>query len=313
VELSTAFSANTALLPVFTRGTFKNIVGQINRDGRETMYNIFCLVVLAFLSIASLHLAEEPRDPDLVWNSFLTWFKTAPPGANPIGGYADKLKKDGVPPDEIQRQTTRIIKLFSERPEAVEILFDRTFVMASGNPTRDGFNSTPSSLMMEAIKGIKPGTALDAGMGQGRNAIYLAQEGWDVTGFDISGEALKAAKFNSQMAGVRVTEVKAGYDTFDFGKTKWDLILLIFAWAPIEDPGFLKKLIDSLRPGGMVIFEHYIDDPNRPQPRAVHALLPGQLRTLFNGFKILRYEETEKMGDWGGHGEKLVRMVARKP
>jgi hypothetical protein len=89
--------------------------------------------------------------------------------------------------------------------------------------------------------------------------------------------------------------------------------VLTFACAPVEDPAFFKKLNDSLLPGGLVIFEHYIDDPNHPQPKTVHALLPGQLKTIFSGFKIERYEETAKMGDWGGHGEKLVRMVARKP
>ncbi len=277
------------------------------------MRNILLAVVLMIAGGIHFHVAQDSQDEDQVWNPFLSWYKTAPPGANPIGGYAAKLKKDGLSQEEIQRQTAIIIKLFSERQEAVEIFFDRTFAAVSGDPARDGFNSTPSSIIMETVKGLRPGTALDVGMGQGRNAVYLAQEGWRVTGFDISSEALRAAQFNAKMAGVRIAAIKAGYDTFDFGSGQWDLIALIFAWAPVEESTFFKKLNDSLRPDGRVIFEHYIDDPNRPQPKTVHALLPGQLKTIFSGFKIERYEETEKMGDWGGHGEKLVRMVARKP
>lgn len=261
---------------------------------------------------ANILFAQAPNDPEQIWNDFLIWFKTAPMGVNPIGGYAAKLKKDGVSPEEIQRQTALIIRLFSERPEAVEIFFDRTYAAVSGDPARDGFNSTPSSIVMETVKGLKPGAVLDVGMGQGRNAVYLAQEGWNVTGFDISSEALKTAQFNAKLAGVRIAAIKADYDTFDFGLGKWDLIVLTFAWAPVEDPAFFKKLNGSLRPGGLVIFEHYIDDPNHPQPKIVHALLPGQLRTIFSDFKIECYEEVAKMGDWGGHGEKLVRMVARK-
>jgi methylase of polypeptide subunit release factors len=45
-------------------------------------------------------------------------------------------------------------------------------------------------------QGRKPGTALDWGMGQGRNAIYLAGQGWDVTGVDISDVAVEQAKKN---------------------------------------------------------------------------------------------------------------------
>ena len=49
-----------------------------------------------------------------------------------------------------------------------------------------------------------------------------------------------------------------------------------------------------------------------PQANIVRQLLPGQLRTCFSDFEIVRYEETEGMGDWGGPGSQLVRMVARK-
>jgi len=45
------------------------------------------------------------------------------------------------------------------------------------------FNKQPNALLMDAIKNKKPGKALDVGMGQGRNSIYLAQQGWSVTGF----------------------------------------------------------------------------------------------------------------------------------
>jgi 2-polyprenyl-3-methyl-5-hydroxy-6-metoxy-1,4-benzoquinol methylase len=257
--------------------------------------------------------AQTVNDQERDWNDFLSWFKTAPFGVDPIGGYSAKLRKEDIPGEEIKNRIDRIIKLFSERPEAAEIFFDRTFAKASGDPSRDGFNSTPSNILMDAVKGLKPGAALDAGMGQGRNAVYLAQEGWKVTGFDLSQEAITAACFNAKMAGVQIATEKDSYDTFHFGTNKWDLIVLTFAWAPMEDPAFTRKLKDSLCPKGRIVFEHYIDNPDRPQPKAVHALQPNQLRSIFSDFKIERYEETHRMGDWGGHGEHLVRMVAQKP
>jgi ubiquinone/menaquinone biosynthesis C-methylase UbiE len=54
----------------------------------------------------------------------------------------------------------------------------------------DWFNLQPNQLLSETIEGIQPGSALDVAMGEGRNAIFLAQKGWKVTGFDIANEAL---------------------------------------------------------------------------------------------------------------------------
>jgi 2-polyprenyl-3-methyl-5-hydroxy-6-metoxy-1,4-benzoquinol methylase len=150
-------------------------------------------------------------------------------------------------------------------------------------------------------------------MGQGRNAVYLAERGWKVTGFDLSAVAIESATANATRAGVQIDAVKASYADFDFGTAKWDLIVLTFAWAPVEDPAFVARLRTSLRPGGRIVFEHFVDDPQNPRPPAMHALEPGQLRELFTGFRQDRYEELLGLGDWGGPDMQLVRMVAVKP
>lgn len=82
--------------------------------------------------------------------------------------------------------------------------------------------------------------------------------------------------------------------------------------APVSDPSFVAKLRTALRPGGAVLFEHFIDDPDHPYPPMVRALKPNELRGISSGFDIESYEETEGIGDWGGPGSRLVRMVARK-
>ncbi len=50
------------------------------------------------------------------------------------------------------------------------------------------FRTTPSRLLVEAAERRKPGKALDVAMGQGRNSVYVARLGWEVTGFDASKE-----------------------------------------------------------------------------------------------------------------------------
>ena len=63
---------------------------------------------------------------------------------------------------------------------------------------------------MDAVQGRKPGRALDIGMGQGRNAVFLATQGWDVTGFDPSTEAVRIAKANADKSGVSNVEFRKG-------------------------------------------------------------------------------------------------------
>ena len=58
---------------------------------------------------------------------------------------------------------------------------------------------------MATVEERKPGRALDVGMGEGRNAVFLALKGWDVTGFEISDEGVAIAQRNARAAGVNIT------------------------------------------------------------------------------------------------------------
>lgn len=252
---------------------------------------------------------QEKPDDDAIWKAFIGWFRSAPKEADPFKAYATKLGQVGVPEPEIKRQVGAIVRLFSEHPEGAEIYFDWAYSQPmTGNSSKDGFSIAPTAFLVDYVKGIKPGVALDVGTGQGRNAVYLACKGWDVTGMDISQVALDAARVNADKSGVNIRTEKAAYDTFDFGVNKWDLIVIVFAWAPVSDPVFVAKLRTSLRPGGTVLFEHFCE----PLATMVRALQPNELKTFFADFDIDFYEETQETADWGGPGSRLVRMLARK-
>jgi len=275
------------------------------------MTTICRLLILALLSIGPQ--AQKPADSEQVWKDFITWFRTATPEGNPVQAYAAELRQKGISPEQSRQQAAIIMRLLGEKPEGVGMLYDRIYARpASGDPATDGFASTPSAILMEATRELNPAAALDAGMGQGRNALYLAQAGWNVTGFDVSETGISAARASAEKKGLHIDMVKASYDDFDFGVEKWDLIVMTFAWAPVSDPGFVRRIQASLRKGGKVVFEHFIRDAEHPYPDAVRPLAPGQLRNCFSGFQIERYEETEGIGDWGGPGSRLVRMIARK-
>ena len=219
------------------------------------------LVVIACLAVLG---AQVPQDDQSVWNAFMGWFKSAPPSAgNPLGDYAASLQAAKVPEGEIRRQVSVVTRmLMRERSDWVEPFYDRIFTRPlTGNPETDRFTTAPSAFLVEAAKDLAPGKALDAGMGQGRNAVYLAGKGWQVTGFDLSGEAVKAARANAAKAGARIEAIKASYADFDFGTAKWDLVVMTFAWAPVTDPAFVARLRASLRPNGRIVFEHLLEEP----------------------------------------------------
>jgi len=291
----------------------KTLMRKKNDAGRPERIFPAAIALAAVLALAMTPPQARDRSAaNAVWSDFIAWFRTAAADSNPLAGYAAKLSREGVAEEEAARRIALIVRLFSERPEGAEVYYDRVFSRPLTGRPEQGYPTEPSPFVVETVKGLRPGAALDVGMGQGRNAVYLAGLGWDVTGFDVSGAALDAARANADKASVSIKTEKASYDTFDFGTARWDLIVIIFAWAPVSDPSFVERIRTSLRPGGRILFEHFVDKPDQPHAPMVRALNPDALWGYFAGFRIESYEEADGIGDRGGPGERLVRMVAQK-
>lgn len=166
-----------------------------------------------------------------------------------------------------------------------------------------GFASRPNRLLVDVAGSMKPGTALDVGMGQGRNAIFLASQGWTVTGVDISDVGLQIARDTALELKLPLESVNADVSTWDFGTDKWDLVALIY-FRP--DDRELRKIKDALRLGGRVVVEGF----HSPQAQSWEA---GQLAAIFkDGFRVERDEVVIDMPDWGTHPDKLIRFVAQR-
>lgn len=169
-----------------------------------------------------------------------------------------------------------------------------------------GFARQPNRLLVETVRGRKPGAALDVAMGQGRNALHLAAQGWKVTGVDISDEGLRIAREEAAKRKLALEAINANLDAFDFGKSRWDLVTMIYAG---DKPAWIEKIKIGLRPGGLFIVEFFAKDPAGDGS----GFAPGQLAKLFaTGFEILRDEVVEDEPDWALDRAKLVRFVARK-
>ena len=157
--------------------------------------------------------------------------------------------------------------------------------------------------------GLKPGTALDAAMGQGQNAIYLASKGWQVTGFDIAEKGLELAQAEAERRGLHITTVKSSHTDFDFGHELWDLVVFSYAWAPLLAPEFVNRVRESMKPGGLVLIEQPAEEPagSRDPIDEVNALLKA-----WGGFRILRHEDTLGQWDWRIRKARVLRLLAQK-
>ena len=171
-----------------------------------------------------------------------------------------------------------------------------------------GFETGPNRLLVETVEKRKPGAALDIMMGQGRNAIFLASQRWEVTGVDISDEGLRIANETAGKRKLAITTIQADVNTWDPGVAKWDLIAMIYAGA---DPALVERMKPSLKKGGLFVLEGFHADS--AMAKIGGGWKDGQLAALFkDGYKILRDDVVEDTADWSLTRQKLVRFVAEK-
>ena len=114
----------------------------------------------------------------------------------------------------------------------------------------------PSAILKRHAQDLVPGRALDLGCAKGDDAIWLAQQGWDVCGVDISEAALSIARSNAQRRGVADRTVFACHDlTVSFPEGGFDLISAMFLQTPFEFPrrSVVARAYSLLNPGGLLL------------------------------------------------------------
>jgi SAM-dependent methyltransferase len=176
----------------------------------------------------------------------------------------------------------------------------------------DVFNKEPNSFLVRMTADLKPGKALDVGMGQGRNAIYLASKGWTVTGFDPSPVGVEIARKEASARRLPLTAIVTTSEKFEWGKDQWDLI--VFTYVGMRH--LTNKIFDALRPGGMVLIESFHADTNFMRVLGPERWSDNELLTLLSRFRVIQYEDKMDRQDWGtqyGAQNRLVRILCQKP
>jgi SAM-dependent methyltransferase len=179
---------------------------------------------------------------------------------------------------------------------------------------RDGVDHRFNKFLAETVKDRKPGKALDIGMGQGRNSLFLAALGWDVTGFDISEVGVKQAQAEAQKRGLKLNAAVGDVDKFDYGKDRWDLVLGMYMHEYLTRNA--DKVMASLKSGGILVVEGIHRDVNKNNLQGErYGHRSNELPKVFGKLRVVHYEDITAPADWersGGKAIPIVRLLALK-
>ena len=147
------------------------------------------------------------------------------------------------------------------------------------------WSADPNALFVEQVAGLQPARALDVACGEGRNAMWLAAQGWQVTAIDFSAVAIEKARQIAQRSkeswaasGGSVDWVVDDVSSMVLEPQSFDLVAVLFLHTdPAERARWLDNVLAALKPGGTLIYvghdpsniELGIGGPQDPQ------LLPG--------------------------------------
>jgi len=148
----------------------------------------------------------------------------------------------------------------------------------------------PSPLLVQYAALLTPGRALDLACGSGRNALWLREQGWEVTAVDKAETSFGALR----------ADLEAG--EFSIEEGAWDLILMShYLQRDLFEP--VKR---GLHPGGLAIVIVHLFEPGHETSR--FSLSTGELAAYFAGWEVLHYREGPSP-----RGRAVVEIVARKP
>ena len=153
----------------------------------------------------------------------------------------------------------------------------------------------PTPLLVQTALKLKPGRALDLACGTGRNAVWLAEHGWQVTAVDRSPITIPTVETHA--ADLEKHE-------FPILEAAWDLIVVsYYLQRDLFEP--VKR---GVKRGGIALVIVHLIEPEHEQSR--FSLKPGELAEYFEGWEILHYREGKPNDP--EHKRTVAEIVAKK-
>lgn len=198
----------------------------------------------------------------------------------------------------------------------------RTFWDDKFGPARMAYGTMPNAFLAEHVGAFPPnGDVLSLGEGEGRNAVFLAEQGFRVTAVDASPRGLEKLGQLAAARGVSVTAIEHDLAAFALGDGRWDGIYNIYCHlAPGLRTELYGRIQRALRPGGVFLTEQFAKDQLQFKsggPKDENLLLSlAEFQQAFPGYEVA-YAAAEKTtldeGPLHQGPASVVRFIARKP
>ena len=142
------------------------------------------------------------------------------------------------------------------------LLFELMYIL--GRTPWDTEISPPE--LISFLKNNEPGRALDIGCGTGTNLITMAQHGWQVTGVDISSQAIRRAQRKAQSAGLQIQLIRDDVSTFDSIAGTFDLVLDLGCFHSLSQEArtrYASNLNRFINPGGTFLLYAWLSEDTK--------------------------------------------------
>lgn len=166
----------------------------------------------------------------------------------------------------------------------------------------------PSPLLAENVHWLPDGRALDLATGHGRNALFMAEHGYDVDAIDIAPAALQEARNRADDRGVDAEWIAADIDEFDFPEDEYDVITISF-YVNFDR---LPDIKEALAPGGVLLYEHHLrsaEPVDRGPSGDRYRMRSNDLLRACLDLTVLHYAEGTR--EVGGENGAVASIVAR--
>jgi len=183
------------------------------------------------------------------------------------------------------------------------------------------FGDQPNDFLVEAMRTSPTGESLVVGDGDGRNGVWLAEQGHTVTTIDLSPVGVEKAKRLAAERGERINAQVGDLETFQMGNGVWDSIVSIFCHVPSELRGQVHENVKrALKPGGIFVLEAYTKanigrGVGGPQNDDLTVEL-AELENDFAGWGLEVHRMVERNiveGKYHNGMSSTVQFLARKP
>lgn len=166
------------------------------------------------------------------------------------------------------------------------------------------FGEKPIPFLVDNVHLLPKGKVLDIAMGEGRNGVYLATQGFEVLGLDISEKGLTKAHKLAEKNNVTIETKVVDLENFTLEPNTYDVILCTY----YMQKDLFKQFESALKPGGMIVVETYnIDYLKYARFSREWALDTNELLDIFKGLRVIRYQ------DYDDGKEAYSSIIAQKP